>query len=228
MSGYKNRKEKKKPTQGTGFRRLLKNPWIFAGSALILDTAMLAVALVLSAIRPEAEYTLTETAIERSQPFLFFGVIAAAVLGAVCILTAFIIAGAFLKKRHAVQIAGAVSLLVISLIMLGTSAVTALGFPVKSRSYVNYSDEELRLIIEEEQSYFGPGKLSLFMTDAGVSDKVKLLSSTDILEYSTEGEERYTVSWISENVLLVGFEDGDNYRTLQFSVDRTEYHNSDG
>ena len=61
MSGYKNKNDKMSRKQYTGFRALLKNPWIFAGSALLLDTVMLVVGLILANLHPEVEYTLTET-----------------------------------------------------------------------------------------------------------------------------------------------------------------------
>ena len=59
MSGYKNKNDKMSRKQYTGFRALLKNPWIFAGSALLLDTVMVVVGLILANLHPEVEYTLT-------------------------------------------------------------------------------------------------------------------------------------------------------------------------
>lgn len=223
MSGYRNKKEKRSRQQPGGSRRLLKNPWIFAGSALLLDTAMLAVGLILSNLHPKVEYTLTSDSVEHSQPLAFFGIIAAAALGIVCVLTAFIIAGAFLKKRRAAQIAGAAALLVVSVVMIGASALTALGIPAKDRTFVSYSDDYMRLIIEEEQPYSGTGKAYFFMTDTEGSHKVKLLACTDIAEYSTADDDRYTVEWLSEDSIAVSFPDGGNYRTLQMSFDRSYF-----
>lgn len=217
MRGYRNKSQK--GTSGGGFRSLLKKPWLFAGAALGLDIAMLVCGMVLSSVRPPAEYTLTETSVERSQPYMFFGVIAAVVIGVICVLTAFLIAGAFLKKCRAVQVIGAAALLVLSLVMVGTSAVMALGIPPKQRSYVSFSDEQYRLIIEEEQPYYGTGKVTFFLTDAEGSGKLQLLGSTDISEYSTS-DERYTVNWVADNILVVGFTDGANYRTIQMNVEK--------
>lgn len=223
MSGYRNEKQKKSKAGGNKFREFLKKPWIFAGAALLLDTDMLAVGMILSGMRPEVEYTLTETTVERSQPFAFFGVIAAVAVGIVCVMVAFIIAGAFLKKRRAASFVGAAGLLAVSLVMIGVSALTALGFPPKSRNYISYSDENLRLIIEEEEQFSGKGTASFFLTDSGGSGRVELIASTDITEYSAEGEERYTVNWITNTIMVIGFEDGGNYRTIQADVGKYDF-----
>lgn len=223
MSGYRNEKQKKSKTGGNKFREMLKKPWIFAGAALLLDTDMLAVGMILSGMRPEVEYTLTETAVERSQPFAFFGIIAAVAVGIVCVMVAFIIAGAFLKKRRAASFVGAAGLLAVSLVMIGVSALSALGFPPKSRNYISYSDENLRLIIEEEEQFSGNGTASFFLTDSDGSGRVELIASTDITEYSADGEERYTVSWITDTIMVIGFEDGGNYRTLQADVGKYDF-----
>lgn len=223
MSGYRNEKQKKSKTGGNKFREMLKKPWIFAGAALLLDTDMLAVGMILSGMRPEVEYTLTETTVERSQPFAFFGIIAAVAVGIVCVMVAFIIAGAFLKKRRAARFVGAAGLLAVSLVMIGVSALTALGFPPKSRNYISYSDENLRLIIEEEEQFSGNGTASFFLTDSDGSGRVELIASTDITEYSAEGEERYTVSWITDTIMVIGFEDGVNYRTIQADVGKYDF-----
>lgn len=223
MSGYRNEKQKKSKTGGNKFREMLKKPWIFAGAALLLDTDMLAVGMILSGMRPEVEYTLTETTVERSQPFAFFGIIAAVAVGIVCVMVAFIIAGAFLKKRRAASFVGAAGLLAVSLVMIGVSALTALGFPPKSRNYISYSDENLRLIIEEEEQFSGNGTALFFLTDSDGSGRVELIASTDITEYSAEGEERYTVSWITDTIMVIGFEDGGNYRTLQADVGKYDF-----
>ena len=169
------------------------------------------------------EYTLTADSVEHSQPLAFFGVIAAAAIGLVCVLTAFIIAGAFLKKRRTAQIVGAAALLILSLTMIGASAVNAVGMPARERRFVSYSDEQMRLIIEEEHPYSGTGKVYFFMTDTGGSHKVKLLACTDLAEYSTAEDDRYNVEWTDDNTVTVGFLDGGNYRTLQMEVDRSYF-----
>lgn len=219
MSGYRNKAHKKSKAPVSRFQSLLRKPWLFAGSALGLDIAMLVTGMVLSRVHIEPEYTLVDNAIQRSQPLGFFGVIAAVVLGIICVLTALIIAGAFTKRKRAVQFIGAAALLVVSLCMVGASAVTALGLPPQSRTLVSYTDEELTLLIEEERPQYGSGIVSFFMTDDG-QDRIVRLASTDISEYSSD-DDRYTVSWVSDNILTVGFQDGTNYRTVQMSVDRT-------
>lgn len=197
---------------------LLKRPWLFAGTVLGLDIAMLVIGLVLSGISFERTYTLSENGIERSNPLAFFGVIAAAVIGLCCVLTAFIIAGAFLKKRRAVQIAGAAALLVLSLAMVGASAVMAVGIPPAERNYYSYTDEKMRLIAEESKQYFGGGTVSFFLTKTENSERLILLASTDISELA-DNSERYAITWISGNVLQIGFTDGDRYRTLTIETD---------
>lgn len=221
MSGYRNKAQKKEKAPVSRFQSLLRKPWLFAGSALGLDIAMLVTGMVLSRVHIEPEYTLVDKTIQRSQPLAYFGVIAAVVLGIICVLTALIIAGAFMKKRRAAQFAGAVALLIISMFMVGASAVTALGSPTQSRTLISYTDEELTLFIEEEHPYYGSGVVSFFLTDSE-QEKIVRLASTDISEYSTD-DERYTVSWVSDDVLTVGFQDGMNYRTVQMNVDRTVF-----
>lgn len=217
MRGYRNKSQKS--ASGGAFRSLLKKPWIFAGAALGLDIAMLVCGMVLSTVQFQVEYTLVDKAVERSQPLAFFGVIAAAVTGVVCVLTAFIIAGAFLKKRHGIQILGAAALLILSLVMVGMSTATAMGMPSKQRKCVAFTDEQYSLIIEEEQPYYGTGKVTFFLTDANGTGTLRLLGSTDISEYSTS-DDRYTVNWATDNILVVGFTDGANYRTIQMNVEK--------
>lgn len=221
MSGYRNKARKKEKAPVSRFQSLLRKPWLFAGSALGLDIAMLVTGMVLSRVNIEPEYTLADNAVQRSQPLGFFGVIAAVVLGIICVLTALIIAGAFTKKKRAAQFAGAAALLVVSLCMIGVSAVTALGLPPQSRTLVSYTDEELTLLIEEEHRYAGNGVVSFFLTD-GSKEKVVRLASTEITEYSSS-DDRYMVSWVSDDILTVGFQDGMNYRTVQMNVDRTVF-----
>lgn len=204
---------------------LIKNPKIAAGIILIIDTLMLAVGLVLSNVHPETTYTfISENGsgidVEHSRPLAFFGVIAAAALGVVCVLTAFIIAGAVAKKRRAAQLVGAVLLVILSLAMLGAAAVTAVGIPAKKSTFSSLSDESYTVIIEEEQPYYGTGKVYFFMMSAEAESgtELKLLASTDISEYSAADDDRYSISWISDDILMIAFSDGGNYRTLQISL----------
>lgn len=220
MSGYSNKKRKAENAQGSRFGSLLRNPWLSAGTALILDTIMLVIGLILSRVTPDVEYTLTENAIEHSQPFAFFGIIAAVVLALDCVLVAFIIAGAFLKKRRAVQLTGAVVLLLLSLVMIGVSALTAIGIPPRLREYTSYSDTDLRLIIEEDTPYTGSKTVAFYLTDMAGSGKVVQLAKTTIRDVSGD-DDRYKISWISDEEMMIGFQDGDSYRTLQIPIDRT-------
>ena len=107
--------------------------------------------------------------------------------------------------------------------MIGASAVNAVGMPARERRFVSYSDEQMRLIIEEEHPYSGTGKVYFFMTDTGGSHKVKLLACTDLAEYSAAEGDRYNVEWTDDNTVTVGFLDGGNYRTLQMEVDRSYF-----
>ena len=217
------KKRKKQAPAKSRVSSLLQRPWLFAGAVLGLDIAMLVMGMVLSGISFEVTYSLNDIGVERSQPLAFFGVIAAVVLGLDCVLAAFIIAGSFLKKRRAAQIAGASALLVLSVIMIGGSAFMALGLPPKSRQYFNFNDTEYRLIIEEDEYYSGKGKLTLFLTDAaGKTGQVGYLASTDLRESSTSAE-RFEIEWKSDDVLEVGFVDGGSYRTLSMNIDRSKY-----
>lgn len=217
-----NKRKKQAPAQSR-ITLLLKRPWLFAGAVLGLDIAMLVTGLVLSGIRFEVTYSLTEASVERSQPLAFFGVIAAVVLGLDCVLAAFVIAGSFLNKRRGAQIAGAAALLVLSLVMIGASAVMALGLPPKSRQYYSFSDKACRLIIEEDESYTGQKRVTFFMTDAaGEIGEVEYLTSTDLRELSATAE-RYTVTWLSDTLMEISFNDGESYRTLKMNFDRSQY-----
>lgn len=212
---------RKKNKPQSRLQELMKRPWLFAGAVLGLDIAMLVVGLVLSGVSFEITYSLGENGIVRSEPLAFFGVIAAVVLGINCVLTALILVGTFThSKSRGAGIIGAAGLLLVSLVMIAGSAFMALGSPVKSRSCYSYSDDSLRLIAEETEPYFGGGKVSFFLTPTEGSEKVILLASTDITEFS-ENEERYTISWQSDELLQISFTDEDRYRTLTIEVDRT-------
>ncbi|MGN1339360.1 MAG: hypothetical protein ACI4WS_03620, partial [Oscillospiraceae bacterium] len=153
--------------------RLVRKPWLFASAILGLDIAMLVVGMVLSG-RSDAGiiYTANGNNIGKDDPMAFFGVVAAVVLGVECVLIAFMLAGAFSrKKRRAGVILRAAGLLTLSLVMVGCSAFMALGAPVKEERYYGYSDETMRLIIEETEPYFGIGTMSIYMTTSEESGK---------------------------------------------------------
>ena len=217
--GSRNRKAKKTAPENR-WQSLLKKPWIFAGAAFGLDLAMLIAGMALSAVKLPVEYTASGDSIERTQPLAFFGVIAAVVVALVCMLIGLIIAGAFLKKRRAAQIMGAAGLLVVSLAMVGSSTFMALGSPVKNRESVSFSDDELRIIIEETEPYFGGSSVAFFLTgkDGGAT---ALIAATDLNVFGADSD-RYSVSWVDDNTISVGFEDGINYRQLTIPIDRSQ------
>lgn len=216
----RNKTAKKKTAAENRWKSLLKKPWLFAGAAFGLDLAMLIAGMVLSAVKLPTEYTANADIIERTEPLAFFGVIAASAVALVCVLTGLIICGAFLKRRRAAQIMGAVGLLVISLAMLGSSAFMAQGSPVKDRYSVSYSDDELRLIIEETKPYFGGCTVSFFLTRTEDEGKAALLAVTDLNEFNVSSD-RYSIVWSDENTITVSFEDGRNYRQLTIPIDRS-------
>ena len=168
---------------------------------------MLIAGMVLSAAKLPVEYTASGDSIVHSQPLAFFGVTAAVVVALLCVLIGLIIGGAFLKKRRAAQITGAAGLLIVSLAMVGSSAFMALGSPVRERYSVSYSDEELRLIIEETEPYFGGRTVAFYLTGTEDEGKAALLAVTDLNEFNVS-DDRYKISWAAENTLTVGFEDG--------------------
>lgn len=213
------RKKAKKTASESRWQSLLKKPWIFAGAAFGLDLAMLVAGMALSAVDLPVEYTASGSSIERTQPLAFFGIVAAAVVALICVLIGLIIAGAFLKKRRAAQLTGAAGLLLVSLAMVGSSAFMALGSPVKSRESVSFSDDELRIIIEETEPYFGRAGVSFFLAgkDGG---KAALIASTDLNEFNMS-DDRYSIAWKDDNTISVGFADGINYRQLTIPVDRS-------
>lgn len=202
--------------------RLVRKPWLFASAILGLDIAMLAAGMALSG-RSDAGiiYTANGDSIGRDDPMAFFGIVAAVVLGIECVLLALMLAGAFSRgKRRAGVILGSAGLLVLSLVMVGSSAFMAMGAPVKQQRYYSYSDETLRLIIEESEPYFGEGSTSFYMTTSAENGKAVLLAKTDISDYA-DGAERYNIVWKNENTLQIGFADGINYRTLTITVDKS-------
>ena len=217
--GSRKRNSKKKAPESR-WQSLLKKPCIFAGAAFGLDLAMLIAGMVLSAAKLPVDYTASGDSIVHSQPLAFFGVTAAVVVALLCVLIGLIIGGAFLKKRRAAQITGAAGLLIVSLAMVGSSALMALGSPVRERYSVSYSDEELRLIIEETEPYFGGCTVAFYLTGTEDEGKAALLAVTDLNEFNAS-DDRYKISWAAENTLTVGFEDGANYRQLTIPIDRS-------
>ena len=201
--------------------RFLRKPWLFAGAAVGLDLAMLIMGLVLSRIPTEGSviYTANGSSIEKTQPLAFFGVIAAVVLAVCCVLSALIIAGAFVRKKRAPQILGAVWLMILSIAMTGASAYMVFGLPARSERYYSYSDETHRLIIEETEPYSGRGTVSFYLTGSEQEGTAVLLARTDIGTYS-DGADRYEISWVGDKTLTVDFIDGANYRTLTIPVEQ--------
>ncbi|CCY20016.1 unknown [Eubacterium sp. CAG:786] len=104
--------------------------------------------------------------------------------------------------------------------MIGVSALTAIGIPPRSREYTSYSDTDLRLIIEEDTPYTGSKTVAFYLTDMAGSGKVVQLAKTTIRDVSGD-DDRYKISWISDEEMMIGFQDGDSYRTLQIPIDRT-------
>ena len=84
----------------------------------------------------------------------------------------------------------------------------------------DYSDEELRLIIEETEPYFGGCTVAFYLTGTEDEGKAALLAVTDLNEFNVS-DDRYKISWAAENTLTVGFEDGANYRQLTIPIDRS-------
>lgn len=201
---------------------LLRKPWLFASAVFGLDIAMLVIGLVLSGRSGEGiVYTANGDSIVKDDPLSFFGVIAAVVLGINCVLIALILAGAFTRsKRRGGVIAGSAGLLLVSLAMVASSAFMVLGAPVKSEKYYSYTDETLRLIVEETKPYFGEGTASFYMTNSEENGNAILLARTGITDYA-DSAERYTIAWNSESILTIGFADGTHYRTLTITVDRS-------
>ena len=202
--------------------RLVRRTWLFASAVLGLDIAMLVIGMVLSGHSGDGvTYTVSGDSIIKDDPLAFFGVVAAAVLGVICVLLAFLLAGAFSRsKRRAGGILGAAGLLALSLAMVGGSAFMALGAPVKNQKFYNYSDETLQLIVEETEPYFGGGTAAFYITSAAQGGKAVLLAKTDITDYA-ESADRYSIKWNSEDLMQIGFADGIHYRTLTVKVDRS-------
>lgn len=217
----RNRKAKKNPAPESRARALLRKPWLFAGAAFVLDLAMLVTGMALSAAKIPVEYTANGSDIEKTAPLAFFGVIAAVVIGIICVLVGLIISGAFLKKHRLVQIFGAAGLLAVSLAMVGSSAFMALCSPIRAQSTVSYSDDEVRLIIEETQPYIGKSSVAFYLTGTEDSGKAVLLASTDLNVYGISND-RYSVNWVSNSSIMVAFEDGANYRQITIPVDRSK------
>ena len=214
------KKKRGEPAHG-GVSRIVRRTWLFASAALGLDIAMLVIGMVLSrSAGAGIAYTVEGSVIHKDYPLAFFGVIAAVVLGINCVLIALMLAGAFSRnKRRIAVILGSAGLLAVSLAMIASSAFMALGAPVKSEKYYSYTDENLRLIVEEDEPYFGTGTASFYMTE-GEHGKAVLLAKTDISTYA-DSSERYNIAWLSENTMQIGFADREHYRTLTIPVDRS-------
>lgn len=217
----KKRKKTKAAPRSETFS-LLRRPWLFAGAVFGLDLAMLVIGMVLSGMSFTVNYTANGDEIVKDDPLSFFGVIAAVVLGINCLLIALILAGSFSKKNRGAVILGAAGLLLVSLAMIGSSAYMALGSPVRSQRYFVYTDEDLRLIAEESDTYFGKGAVSFYLTSAEEENgKAVLLARTDISEFA-DSEDRYAISWTDDGKLSIDFVDGVKLRTLTVAVDRSQ------
>ncbi len=211
------RKKSSKTQPESRFQQLLGRPWIFAGAALGLDLAMLTAGIVLSKITLEPEVIISGTSISRSEPKSFFGVTAAVVLGVICVLTALIIAGAFRKKRRAVQLAGAAGLLIASLAMVGSSAYMAVGFPPETVHCYSFTDNKYQLMVVEDK-YPSANSVSFYIARDGEGEKMTKRLATTALGEISESAERYAVTWVGEDQLVVSFQDGANYRSIQMTV----------
>lgn len=206
--------------------RIFRKPMIPAAALLALDILALAAAAVLNAVRGRVteRYFYADGVVSASEPYSWFGAVAAGLMIAAAAVTALIIAGAFLgrgrnKAELVFETAAAILLLALSAGAAGFSLYIVRGEQPRNVVFTPFTDEENQLIFAEEQ-YRDENLLKIyFVGGAPEENECVRLVSVPLAEL-TEGkaDERYDIRYISERTVLVSFSDGTAYRTLELKI----------
>ena len=113
-----------------------------------------------------------------------------------------------------------IGIIMFAFVVLFQLVTLPVEFNASRRAMLTLSSEELRLIIEETEPYFGGCTVAFYLTGTEDEGKAALLAVTDLNEFNVS-DDRYKISWAAENTLTVGFEDGANYRQLTIPIDRS-------
>ncbi|MDE7194589.1 MAG: hypothetical protein K2O14_11555 [Oscillospiraceae bacterium] len=206
--------------------RIFRKPMIPASVLLALDILTLAAAAVLNATRGRVteRYFYADGVISSSAPYSWFGIAAAALMITAAAIAALIIAGAFLGRRRnkseiVFEAVAAVLLLALSAGAAGFSLYIVNGEQPRNIVFTSFTDEENQLVFAEEQ-YRNENLLKIyFVGGAPEENECVRLVCVELKELSQgKADERYTVQYISEHSLLVGFSDGTAYRTLELKI----------
>jgi hypothetical protein len=219
------KKSRKKSSGGDVLPKIFRKPLIAGGISLAADIALLVAAAVLNAIRARFEVScyLTESGVSETSPYGFFGIAAVVCVIIAAGAAAVIISAAVLNgKKAAAAICASAGLLALSGGAAWFSSYIVNGEKPRSAEFVSFSDESRTLILAEEQ-YDGTNLLKIYLTDpdAEKGDEVTRLVCTELKVLTESGgfEDRYTLTSISEDMVQIGFADGDSsYRTIQVSL----------
>ena len=212
---------KKTKSTSPAVPRLLRRPMAATATAavLALNVALWIGAAVLN--RMEASlaksYTFTGDGIEKHSSADYFGAVCAAAAAVSAALCAVIIIGNILRHKQGGE--GIVLKSIAASVLLAGSVVScicamyaAVGEQPKSTSCFFFTDSNAHLVIAEEQ-YSDLILMNLYSVDTETNEAA-LLAQTELNALS-ENEDRYSISWLSEDTLLISFADGQGYRSLQ-------------
>ena len=204
--------------------KILRKPQVAFSVAIAADILMLVAAVVLDAVRDKfpIEYTFTveSIAVNASDPYSFFGIIAALVLVLVVVMSAFIMIGGYISegKKKAPRIIGGIALLVMSVGLILFSFLVVRGRQPDSIEYIAYTDDTLRIVVAEEKYDEDFGAVKFFKVDEN-SGSAELLASTDISMFANGDTERYSFAWETNTTLKVVFYDVNSSRVLLMPIE---------
>lgn len=200
--------------------RILRKPMIPASVLLALDILTLATAAVLTAVRTNIKerYFYADGVVTGSDPYSWFGIVAAVMIAVAAATAALIIAGALLgRSNHTLKTVTAFLLLILSSGTASFSLMTVTGEKPKNVVFTTFTDEENRLIFAEEE-YRKENLLKIYFSENAASGETecRMLACMELMDLSQgNAEERYMVHYLGKSMLVVVFADGTGYRTLE-------------
>lgn len=201
----------------------LKNPFFPAAFIMAADILLLLFAAVVRALRdkfpPVCTYADGVGISEKCGADTAIMIAAVVGLAAAAALAGFIFAGAALWGRED----GSTGLRVVTgAVMLGLSAAAACfsmyvvrGEQPSASEYSGFIDGRGHVVIIVEEEYSKENILKVYLLDDEQNEAFRL-TALPLME-RTQGSDfdsRYNLSWITEEVLTLGFVDGGAYRSL--------------
>lgn len=208
-----------------------KNPFFPASFILAADILLLAFAAVARALRDKftlvCSYTQEMGITEKCGADTAIAVAAVVALAAAAALAGYIFAGAALWGKEdnsvAFRITTGAVMLCLSAAAASFSIYAVRGEQPRECEYNGFIDSNERVVVIVEEEYSKTSVLKIYRLDSN-HEKAYRLAALQLTERTQDGDfvSRYSISWISENLLSVTFTDNGAYRALSIPAEIPE------